>query len=118
MFTVPADAGNGGRILQMRLRRTLADFVSAVLQIRRLRPYLDILAVGSGARIFGLASQFVVLILLSRFLSKESFGNLMTAFGFYRLAGLYHFFDLAMLMLFAQRGGRLLQDKEFIGLRV
>jgi len=36
---------------------------------------------------FGLASQFVVLIMLSRFLPKESFGNLMTAFGFYRVAG-------------------------------
>lgn len=71
----------------MRLRRSLADFFSAVLLNGRLRPYLDILAVGSGARIFGLASQFVVLILLSRFLSKDSFGNLMTAFGFYRLAG-------------------------------
>jgi len=53
----------------------------------RLRPYLDILVVGSGARIFGLASQFVVLIMLSRFLPKDSFGDLMTAFGFYRLAG-------------------------------
>jgi O-antigen/teichoic acid export membrane protein len=37
---------------------------------------------------FGLASQFVVLVLLSRFLSKENFGDLMTAFGFYRLAGI------------------------------
>jgi O-antigen/teichoic acid export membrane protein len=52
----------------------------------RLGTYLTILAVGSGARIFGLASQFVVLIILSRILSKESFGDLMTAFGFYRLA--------------------------------
>lgn len=52
----------------------------------RLRPYLAILVVGSGARIFGLASQFVVLIMLSRMLSKQSFGDLMTAFGFYRLA--------------------------------
>jgi O-antigen/teichoic acid export membrane protein len=51
----------------------------------RLRAYLAILAVGSGARMFGLASQFVVLIMLSRILSKDSFGDLMTAFGFYRL---------------------------------
>jgi O-antigen/teichoic acid export membrane protein len=35
---------------------------------------------------FGLASQFVVLIILSRMLSKDGFGDLMTAFGFYRLA--------------------------------
>ncbi len=52
----------------------------------RFRAYLTILAVGSGARVFGLASQFVVLIILSRILSKENFGDLMTAFGFYRLA--------------------------------
>jgi O-antigen/teichoic acid export membrane protein len=52
----------------------------------RLGAYLAILVVGSGARIFGLASQFVVLIILSRILFKDSFGDLMTAFGFYRLA--------------------------------
>lgn len=71
----------------MRLARSFRPYLSDVLLNGRLRAYLDILVVGSGARIFGLASQFVVLILLSRFLSKESFGNLMTAFGFYRLAG-------------------------------
>jgi O-antigen/teichoic acid export membrane protein len=52
----------------------------------RLGAYLTVLAVGSGARVFGLASQFVVLIILSRMLSKGSFGDLMTAFGFYRIA--------------------------------
>ncbi|MGB6537600.1 MAG: oligosaccharide flippase family protein [Xanthobacteraceae bacterium] len=52
-----------------------------------MRAYLDILIVGSGARIFGLASQFVVLVILSRFLTKAEFGDLMTAFGFYRLSG-------------------------------
>ena len=52
----------------------------------RLGVYLTVLAVGSGARVFGLASQFVVLIILSRMLSKGSFGDLMTAFGFYRIA--------------------------------
>jgi O-antigen/teichoic acid export membrane protein len=53
----------------------------------RLAAYLTVLAVGSGARVFGLASQFVVLIMLSRILSKDGFGDLMTAFGFYRLTG-------------------------------
>jgi len=53
-----------------------------------LRAYLDILVVGSGARMFGLASNFVVLLMLSRFLPKDNFGDLMTAFGFYRLAGI------------------------------
>jgi O-antigen/teichoic acid export membrane protein len=52
----------------------------------RFGAYLAILVVGSGARVFGLASQFVVLIILSRILSKDAFGDLMTAFGFYRLA--------------------------------
>jgi O-antigen/teichoic acid export membrane protein len=51
----------------------------------RLGAYLTVLAVGSGARVFGLASQFVVLIILSRMLSKDGFGDLMTAFGFYRI---------------------------------
>jgi O-antigen/teichoic acid export membrane protein len=77
-----------GQSLQMRLARSLTNSLSDVLLNGRLRAYLDILVVGSGARMFGLVSQFVVLIMLSRFLSKDSFGNLMTAFGFYRLAGL------------------------------
>lgn len=51
----------------------------------RLGSYAAILAVGSAARVFGLASQFVVLIMLGRILSKDGFGDLMTAFGFYRL---------------------------------
>jgi O-antigen/teichoic acid export membrane protein len=58
----------------------------AALQSARLRTYLDILVVGSGARVFGLGSQFVVLLILSRMLLKDSFGDLMTAFGFYRVA--------------------------------
>lgn len=82
--------GNAGRrrvSLHMRLAQTVMNGISGVLLNGRLRAYLDILVVGSGARVFGLASQFVVLIILSRFLSKGSFGDLMTAFGFYRLAG-------------------------------
>lgn len=70
----------------MRPVRSLSTYLSGVLSNGRLRPYLDILLIGSGARMFGLASQFVVLIMLSRLLSKQSFGDLMTAFGFYRLA--------------------------------
>jgi O-antigen/teichoic acid export membrane protein len=67
--------------------RSAGTFVSA-LQSGRFRTYLEILVVGSGARLFGLASQFVVLLILSRVLSKDSFGDLMTAFGFYRLAAI------------------------------
>ncbi len=76
-----------GQNLHMRVARSLTYTMDVFLS-GRLRAYLDILVVGSGARMFGLASQFIVLIMLSRFLSKESFGDLMTAFGFYRLAGL------------------------------
>ena len=82
--------GNAGRrrtSLQMRLAHTVTNAISGILLNGRLRAYLDILVVGSGARVFGLASQFVVLMILSRFLTKGSFGDLMTAFGFYRLAG-------------------------------
>ena len=61
--------------------------LSAFLRNGPWRAYLDILVVGSGARMFGLASQFVVLVMLSRLLPKQSFGDLMTAFGFYRLSG-------------------------------
>src|SRR5262245_23067232 len=71
----------------MQLAPSSAGFLSS-FQGGRLRAYLDILVVGSGARLFGLASQFVVLLILSRTLSKGSFGDLMTAFGFYRLAAM------------------------------
>lgn len=71
----------------MRLARSLTNSLPDILVNGRLRAYLDILAVGSGARVFGLVSQFVVLLMLSRFLPKQSFGDLMAAFGFYRLAG-------------------------------
>src|SRR5438105_1369146 len=62
--------------------------------------YLTVLAVGSGARIFGLASQFVVLIILSRILSKDSFGDLMIAFGFYRLAAAALGVGASLVLLF------------------
>src|SRR5215470_4202637 len=58
--------------------------LSAVLRMS-YESYLGILLVGSGARIFGLASQLVVLIILGRMLGKGEFGDLMAAFGFYRL---------------------------------
>jgi O-antigen/teichoic acid export membrane protein len=62
--------------------------LASALRSGRFRAYLGILVVGSGARLFGLASQLVVLLILSRTLSKASFGDLMTAFGFYRLAAM------------------------------
>src|SRR5215813_12708752 len=71
----------------MQLAPSPGGFLSS-LQGGRLRAYLDILVVGSGPRLFGLASQFVVLLILSRTMSKGSFGDLMTAFGFYRLAAM------------------------------
>jgi O-antigen/teichoic acid export membrane protein len=69
----------------MQVLQSAESLVRAAAPRGRLRAYLAVLAVGSGARVFGLASQFVVLIMLSRILSKDSFGDLMTAFGFYRL---------------------------------
>ena len=71
----------------MQFARPLAGSFFPALQGGRLLAYLEILAVGSGVRIFGLATQFVVLIILGRLLSKESFGDLMTAFGFGRGEG-------------------------------
>jgi O-antigen/teichoic acid export membrane protein len=70
----------------MQVAHSSASPVRAAGRGGRLGTYLTVLAVGSGARVFGLASQFVVLIMLSRILSKDSFGELMIAFGFYRLS--------------------------------
>jgi len=69
----------------MQFAHSLAGRLQPARQNGRFRAYLTILAMGSGARVFGLVSQFVVLIILSRILSKDNFGDLMTAFGFYRL---------------------------------
>jgi O-antigen/teichoic acid export membrane protein len=69
----------------MQVARLLERSVYAAGRGGQLGGYLAVLAAGSGARIFGLASQFVVLIILSRMLPKDGFGDLMTAFGFYRL---------------------------------
>jgi O-antigen/teichoic acid export membrane protein len=71
----------------MALARPLAQIIAALSDGGRMTRYAQILAFGSGARLFGLASQFVVLLILSRMLLKGSFGDLMTAFGVYRLMG-------------------------------
>ena len=78
----------------------LATAIAGALSGPRTRGYLQILAVVSGARVFGLASQFVVLVVLSRILSKDSFGDMMTAFGFYRLAGIALGVGPSLLLLF------------------
>ncbi len=83
----------------MTLARSISKLLGT-LSSGPLRAYLDILLVGSGARVFGLASQFVVLIMLSRFLPKQSFGDLMTAFGFYRLTGLALGIGGSLVLLF------------------
>ena len=69
----------------MQVARFLGRSIDAVSRGGQLGGYLAVLAAGSGARVFGMASQFVVLIILSRMLPKDGFGDLMTAFGFYRL---------------------------------
>ncbi len=83
----------------MALARSISKLFGT-LSSGPLRVYLDILVVGSGARVFGLASQFVVLIMLSRLLPKQSFGDLMTAFGFYRLTGLALGIGGSLVLLF------------------
>lgn len=62
--------------------------------------YLGILLVGSGARIFGLASQLVVLVILGRMLGKAEFGDLMAAFGFYRLIAIAVGTGASLVVLF------------------
>lgn len=66
----------------------------------RLVAYLTTVAVGSGARVFGLGSQFVVLIMLSRILPKDDFGDLMTAFGFYRLSAAALGVGISLVLLY------------------
>lgn len=51
----------------------------------RLATYLRVLAFGSGARVFALASQLVVLLILSRVLPKSDFGDAMMVFAIYRI---------------------------------
>ena len=73
--------------------------------------YLGILLVGSGARVFGLASQFVVLIILGRMLGKAAFGDLMAAFGFYRLVAIAIGTGASLVVLF--HVSRRPRDKDF-----
>jgi O-antigen/teichoic acid export membrane protein len=89
-----------GFVLIMQFAPSSAGSLLAALQSGRFRAYLEILVVGSGARLFGLASQFVVLLILSRVLPKESFGDLMTAYGFYRLAAVALGIGGSLVLLF------------------
>ena len=73
--------------------------------------YLGILLVGSGARVFGLASQLVVLIILGRMLGKAEFGDLMAAFGFYRVAAIAVGTGASLVVLF--HVSRRPRDKDF-----
>jgi O-antigen/teichoic acid export membrane protein len=73
--------------------------------------YLGILLVGSSARVFGLASQLVVLIILGRMLGKAEFGDLMAAFGFYRLVAVAIGTGASLVVLF--HVSRRPRDKDF-----
>lgn len=57
-----------------------------VVQPGRIASYLRAISIGSGVRVGGLVTQLLVLVLLSRMMPKAGFGDMMTAFGFYRLA--------------------------------
>src|SRR6201989_3083367 len=73
--------------------------------------YLGILLVGSGARGFGLGSRVVVLIILGRMLGKAAFGDLMAAFGFYRLVAIAIGTGASLVVLF--HVSRRPRDKDF-----
>src|SRR4051812_7190295 len=73
--------------------------------------YLGILLIGSSARMFGLASQFVVLIILGRMLGKAEFGDLMAVFGFYRLVAIAIGTGASLVVLF--HVSRRPRDKDF-----
>ncbi|MFZ1920957.1 MAG: hypothetical protein WAU57_04920 [Xanthobacteraceae bacterium] len=60
--------------------------INGVVNRERIASYLRGISIGSGVRIGGLATQLLVLVILSRIMPKGSFGDMMTAFGFYRLA--------------------------------
>ena len=75
--------------------------------------YLGILLVGSGARVFGLASQLVVLIILGRMLGKAEFGDLMTAFGFYRVVAIAVGTGASLLSSFMCRAARMTRSWRF-----
>lgn len=49
---------------------------------------LKVVAFGSAARVFGLASQFVVLLVLNWIMDKATFGNMMIVFALYRMIAL------------------------------
>ncbi|MBR1229040.1 MULTISPECIES: lipopolysaccharide biosynthesis protein [unclassified Bradyrhizobium] len=76
------------------------DRVRAAFRGGQLGTYLAVLAAGSGARVFGLASQFIVLIILNRILSKDSFGDMMIAFGFYRLIGIAFGIGASLVLIY------------------
>ncbi|MBR1155805.1 lipopolysaccharide biosynthesis protein [Bradyrhizobium sp. JYMT SZCCT0428] len=76
------------------------DRVRAVFREGQLGTYLAVLAAGSSARVFGLASQFIVLIILNRILSKDSFGDMMIAFGFYRVIGMAFGIGASLVLIY------------------
>jgi O-antigen/teichoic acid export membrane protein len=78
----------------------IRETISAAARGSRSHAYLKVLAVVSGARLFGMASQFVVLLILSRIMAKDSFGDMMTAFGFYRLTSVALGVGPSLLLVF------------------
>lgn len=57
-------------------------------------------AFGSGARVFALGSQFIVLLILSRIMPKDAFGDMMIAFAMYRLGSMALGTGLGNLVLY------------------
>jgi O-antigen/teichoic acid export membrane protein len=78
----------------------LQNRVRAAFGGSRRGTYLAVLAAGSGVRLFGLASQFIVLIILNLMLSKDSFGDLVIAFGFYRLMAMAFGIGTSLVLIY------------------
>ncbi len=90
MTTVPAETAPAKEGMAAAVDRPdlqTGGVIARLLGGSGIGTYLRVVLFGSGARMFGLASQFVVLIMLGRMLSKTGFGEMMIAFGIYRLIG-------------------------------
>lgn len=88
----------------------MRHLINKLRQFRNLRTTI----IGSSSRVFALASQFVFVIILSRLLAKEDFGNFMIVFSIYRLIGTSVGTGIAAVLLYHIARGR--SDAEGVGL--
>lgn len=72
----------------MREDPNMSSEEQTLVEASASKRWIRAVGLGSGARIFALGSQFVVLILMSRILAKDVFGEMMIVFALYRLISL------------------------------